>query len=304
MGADVRVAFIGLGNMGGPMARHVVEAGFHTIVTDLDPNKVAALVAVGADAGADAVAAVTDADIVMTSLPGPAQVRAVGDLIVPAMRSGSTWIDLSTNDLECAGHLQQLATTHGVAVLDAPVTGGAEGAEAGTLTVLVGGEQAAYERCLPVLRSIGERIDLLGPHGAGYVAKIAQVMLCYLHSVCLTEALTLGVKGGIAPATMLDIVRNSTGRSYVADRYGPELLDGGYDDTFALGLAAKDLRLALGLADHVGATLRFTTGVSDMYAAAESEFGFDAPHLMAMRMIERDNGLVLHEYRTDDGDTS
>ena len=86
---------------------------------------------------------------------------------------------------------------------------------------------------------------------------------------------------------MLDIIQHSTGRSYVADRYGPELLNGGYDDTFDLGLAAKDLRLALGLAEQVGANLSFTTDVARLYDAAEAEFGFDAPHLMAMQLIER-----------------
>ncbi len=232
-------------------------------------------------------------------LPGPAQVRAVGEAILPVMTPGSVWIDLSTNDLDCARHIAALAATHGVDILDAPVTGGAEGAEAGTLTVLVGGDPAVHERCRPVLSAIGERIDLIGPHGAGYVAKIAQVMLCYLNSVCLTEALVLGVKGGVDPAAMLDIVRNSTGRSYVADRYGPELLNGGYDDTFDLGLASKDLRLAMGLAADVGADLAFTASVSQFYEAAEAEFGFGAPHLMAMRSIENRNDLVLHRANGD-----
>ncbi len=290
----MRIAFIGLGNMGGPIARNVVTAGFDTVVCDLDPDKVAALVAGGAVAARGPAAAAADADIVLTSLPGPAQIRTVGDDIFPAMRQRAIWADLSTNDLDCAHHLATTAARYGIDVLDAPVSGGAEGAEAGTLTVMVGGERGVYERCLPVLRAIGVNIDLLGPHGAGYVAKIAQVMLCYLNSVCLTEALILGVKGGVEPAKMLDIIRNSTGRSYVADRYGPELLNGGYDDTFDLGLAAKDLRLALALADTVGADLRFTAEVSDLYALAEAEFGFDAPHLMAMRAIERNNDLVLH----------
>lgn len=293
--SELRLAFIGLGNMGAPMARNLLGAGFDVTVTDLDPAKVDALVAHGATGAVDAPAAAGRADVVLTSLPGPAQVRVIGDLIVPAMRAGDTWIDLSTNDLDCAHHLACLASIHGIDLLDAPVTGGAEGAEAGTLSVLIGGEAAAHARCLPVFAAIGDRYDLLGPQGAGYVAKISQVMLCYLNSVCLTEALLLGAKGGVDPAKMLDIIQHSTGRSYVADRYGPELLNGGYDDTFDLGLAAKDLRLALGLADQVGANLSFTTDVARLYDAAEHEFGFDAPHLTAMQMIERTNELHLHE---------
>ncbi len=141
---------------------------------------------------------------------------------------------------------------------------------------------------------IGGRIEHLGRHGAGYVAKISQVMLCYLNSVCLTEALMLGVKGGVEPAKMLDIIQNSTGRSYVADRYGPEILNGGYDDTFDLGLAVKDLRLGLSLAGSAGAHLPFTDQVTKLYVEAEEQFGFSAPHLIAMQLIERDNDLILH----------
>ncbi len=295
----MQIAFIGLGNMGGPMARNIVAAGFDTIVTDLDDAKVASAVAVGATAAPDATAAVAEADVVLTSLPGPTQVLAVGQQIVPAMTPGATWIDLSTNDLTCAEQVAALAAAHGVSVLDAPVSGGVEGAEAGTLSVLVGGDAGTHARCLPVFEAIGRRHDLLGPHGAGYVAKIAQVMLCYLNSVCLTEALILGAKGGVAPDKMLDIIRHSTGRSYVADRYGPEILNGGYDDTFDLTLAAKDLRLAMELAGDVDAKLAFTAEVTGFYARAESEFGAGAPHLMAMRAIENLNGLVLHEVATD-----
>ena len=290
-----QLTFIGLGNMGAPMVRNLIAGGYDVVVADLDDTKVGDLVRCGATGARHAVDAVAGRDVVLTSLPGPAQVRAVAEQIVPAMRRGATWIELSTNDLDCARHVQQLCRRHHVDVLDAPVTGGVEGAAAGTLSVLVGGDREVHARCLPIFDTIGERFELVGPHGAGYVAKIAQVMLCYLNSVSLTEALMLGVKGGVDPVKMLDIVRRSTGRSYVADRYGPELLNGGYDDTFDLGLAAKDLRLALGLAEEVGATLPFTAAVGRLYDAAAAEFGFGAPHLMAMQRIERDNALVLHE---------
>ena len=293
--SDLKLAFIGLGNMGGPMARNLLAAGFDLTVADLDRNKVDALVEIGARSAADAVAAVAGADVVLTSLPGPTHVRAIGNQIVPAMRAGAVWVELSTNDLDCAHHLAQLADSHDIALLDAPVTGGAEGAEAGTLNLLVGGSAEVHERCVPVFTAIGDRYDLLGPAGAGYVAKISQVMLCYLNSVCLTEALLLGAKGGVDPAKMLDVIQNSTGRSYVADRYGPELLNGQYDTSFDLGLASKDLRLALQLAEQVGATLAFTADVGQLYERAEAEFGFDAPHLMAMQLIENENAPTLYQ---------
>ena len=281
--------------MGGPMARNLLTAGFDVTLTDLDPAKIDPLVALGATAAVDALTAVADVDVVLTSLPGPPQVRAVGEQIIPAMKHGATWIELSTNDLSCCRSINDLAAQHGVHVLDAPVTGGAEGAEAGSLSLLVGGDSATHARCTPIFEALGDRYELLGNSGAGYVAKISQVMLCYLNSVCLTEALVLGVKGGVDPKKMLEIVQHSTGHSYVADRYGPELLNGGYDGTFDLGLAAKDLRLALGLAEHVGADLAFTADVGRLYDAAESQFGFHAPHLIAMRRIEDANALTLQE---------
>lgn len=294
----MKIGFIGLGNMGQHMSTHVVAAGHEVMVADLDPAKVQTLVDAGATAADSAVDAARDAEIVFTSLPGPKQVREVGLDIIAVMNAGAVWVDLSTNDVTCAREIAAAAEAAGVSILDAPVTGGAEGAEAGTLTVLVGGDAATYERCLPVLQCIGDRVDLLGPHGAGYVAKIAQVSLCYLHSVCLTEALLLGVKGGVDPAKMLDIIRSSTGRSYVADLYGPEILNGGYDDTFALELAAKDLRLAMELAGDVGAVLPFMGDVSSFYDRAVANYGADAPHLIAVQNIERLNDLILHEVST------
>lgn len=294
-----RVGVIGLGNMGAPIARNVIAAGFDTTVFDVNVGRTVEVASAGARAATDVRDAVAGADLVLTSLPGPAQVREVGAEMVPAMRRGSIWADLSTNDLACGRHVAELAAQHGVDVLDAPVTGGVEGAAAGTLVVLVGGEAAAHERCAPVFGAIGRRFDLLGPHGAGYVAKIAQVMLCYLNSVCLAEALVLGVKGGVHPAMMLGIIRESTGRSYVADQYGPEILSGGYDPTFDLALAAKDLHLAMQLAEDVGADLPFTGSVRDLYDAAELEFGARAPHLVAVRMIENANDMILHRHRPE-----
>ncbi len=299
MGETTRVLFVGLGNMGGPMARNVLSAGFDVTVFDLDSARSAELVAAGAIEATSIAAVGAEMDVVMTSLPGPPQVEAVGAELLAAMRPDTIWIDLSTNDLDCARRLQIAAAAAEVHLLDAPVTGGAEGAEAGTLNVLVGGKTDVYERAQPVLDAIGERHVLLGSHGAGYVAKIASVSLCYLHSVCLTEAMLLGVKGGVDPQGMLDVIRHSTGRSYVADRYGPEILNGGYDDTFALALAVKDLRLASEMASTVEAVLPFTERVLEQYRSSLGTFGDDAPHLIAMQTIERENNLIFHEHTAD-----
>jgi 3-hydroxyisobutyrate dehydrogenase-like beta-hydroxyacid dehydrogenase len=292
----MKIAFIGLGNMGGPMAANVVKAGFDLSVHDVDRSKSLALVEAGAHWAESIEAAVSQADVVMTSLPTPAiikQVAGAADGLIANMRQGAIWIELSTNNLEVWREVRELAAEKQIRTLDAPITGGAEGAAVGTLTVLVGGDQQTFELCQPIFNAIGKRIEYLGDAGAGYVAKISQVVLCYLHSVALSEALMLGVKGGVPADKMLAVIQNSTGRSYVADRYGPSILNGDYDPTFELGLALKDMRLTLELAGQVSAELPMCEQVEKVYAQAVEEFGGKAPHLMAVKLLEQANDKPL-----------
>ncbi|MER8458383.1 NAD(P)-dependent oxidoreductase [Mesorhizobium sp. M1300] len=299
----MRIAFIGLGNMGGPMASNLARAGYELALFDLDSNKVDAVRSTGVTAGNQAMTtattaaeAVSGADIVFTSLPNPKIIEAValGEKgIVAALPKGALWIDLSTNNLECERRIRAAAEARGIDFLDAPISGGIEGAAAGTLMIMVGGDAQVFARCKPVLDKIGNRVMHLGPHGAGYVAKIAQVVLCYLNSVALSEALMLGVKGGVPADTMLGIIQGSTGASYVANRYGPAILDGSYDPGFALGLAHKDMALTLELAASVGATLPMCEQVEGVYKKAVDKYGFDQNHLMAVKLLEEQNGTFL-----------
>jgi 3-hydroxyisobutyrate dehydrogenase-like beta-hydroxyacid dehydrogenase len=293
----MKIGFIGLGVMGNPMAQNLQRSGQHQLtVFDIDVERCAELGRLGAHCADSVGEAVEQAEVVMTSLPGPRQVEAVGlgdEGLLARMQAGSVWIDLSTNDLPVAAKIRQAAQAAGIDILDAPVSGGDEGARAGNLTILVGGEPKVFERYRAVLDIIGERIDLLGPHGAGYAAKIAQVVLCYLHSLALSEALMLGVKGGVAPRQMLDIIQNSTGRSYVADRYGPPILNGDYDPSFTVGLAHKDMKLAGEMAHSLGIHLPLCELTTATYARAVEAYGFDANHLQAVRLLEEDNDTFL-----------
>ncbi len=294
------LAVIGLGNIGGGVARNLVAAGHAVTVVDLDADKVAALVALGATAAASPTEAAASADVVVTSLPGPKQIAAVGADIVPAMRPAATWIEMSTNDLDTARMLADQCATVGVHLIDAPVSGGPEGAAAGTLSIFVGGDDDAVADVLPLLHDIGSKVDHLGPTGAGIVAKIAQVTLCYTQTVTLIEALLLGVKGGVAPGKMLELIQNSAGTSYCATAYGPEILAGTYDASFPLSHAAKDMRLAMEMAVTMGVELPFTRDVAALYAEAEATFGSDAAHCLAAQLIERKNNLLLHEHKQGD----
>lgn len=293
----MNIGFIGLGVMGNPMAQNLQRGGQHQLsVFDIDPVRCEILCAAGARMAVDVADAVRDADVVMTSLPGPKQIEevALGDNgFVAQMKSAAAWIDLSTNNLAVAEKIRVAAQTFAIDLLDAPVSGGDEGARAGNLTILVGGERAVFERYQPLLKIIGGRVSLLGDHGAGYSAKIAQVVLCYLHSLALSEALMLGVKGGVEPQQMLDIIQNSTGRSYVADRYGPPILKGDYDPSFTVGLAHKDMKLAAEMAASLDIRLPMCDLTTATYARAMETYGFDANHLRAVRLLEEDNNTFL-----------
>lgn len=282
--------------MGNPMAENLVLNGqYEVCVFDVDIGKSDRLVKLGAR-GADSVAhAVAGADLVMTSLPGPHQVAQVAfeQGLFDHIKPGSAWIDFSTNNLAVCRQIVEAADDRDIDYLDAPVSGGDEGARAGRLTVLVGGEEPVFQRFLPVLQVVGENICYLGQHGAGYSAKIAQVVLCYLHSLALSEALMLGIKGGVDHRGMLSIIQHSTGKSYVADRYGPAILSGDYDPSFTVGLAHKDMKLAMDMAENLGIELPMCELAATTYERAIHHFGFDANHLKVVRLLEEDNDTFL-----------
>ena len=282
--------------MGAPTALNIVKAQYSMVVNDLDKDKSTHLLKAGAVWADSAFDAVKGVDIVMTSLPGPKQVEALAigtNNILDNMKKGAIWIDLSTNNLDVMKKMQKQANERNIRIMDAPVSGGTEGAADGSLSIYVGGSAADYDEVKDLLNIIGNDVRHLGENGAGYVAKIAQVILCYLHSVALSEALMLGVKGGVNAGDMLDIIKNSTGRSYVSNRYGTAILDGTYDPGFTLGLAHKDMGLALNLAKSMGANLPLCEQVEDIYARAVQKYGFDRNHLMAVKLLEDDNGKDL-----------
>ncbi len=287
----MKIAFFGVGNMGNPMAANLIRCGkFDVSVFDLDKAKAEDLISLGGTWITDTGANIAAADVILTSLPGPIQIKAFGENeIFPNAKSGATWIDLSTNNLA----MLEMANAKDISFLDSPVSGGDEGARAGTLSMYVGGDKAVFEKHSRIFEVLGEKIKHLGKSGTGYAAKISQVVLCYLHSVALSEALMLGVKAGIAADEMLEIVQNSTGRSYVANRYGPCILNGDYDPSFELGLALKDMRLTMELAETLGITLPMSQLVTETYAKAVDKYGAESPHVIAVKLLEESNNTYL-----------
>jgi len=251
----MHIGFIGLGNMGAPMARNLLKAGHRLTVFDLSQAAVAGLVEAGAKAAASpAAVARTDAELVITMLPASAHVKGVylgEDGLLAHVRPGVLLIDSSTIDPLSAREVAAAARAHDNPMLDAPVSGGTGGAAAGTLTFMVGGEAADFDRAQPVLAAMGRNIVHCGGAGNGQVAKVANNMLLGISMIGVAEAMSLGVALGMDPQVLAGILNTSSGRCWSSDTYNPfpGVMDNvpasrGYTGGFGTDLMLKDLGLA------------------------------------------------------------
>ena len=251
----MHIGFLGLGHMGAPMARNLLKAGHRLTVFDPLPASVAALVEAGAQA-ADSAAAVARAGVeaIVTMLPAAAHVKAVylgDDGLLAHVRPGVLLIDSSTIDPHSAREVATAAVRRGNPMLDAPVSGGTGGAAAGTLTFMVGGEDADFDRAQPLLACMGRNIVHCGGHGNGQAAKVANNMLLGISMIGVAEAMSLGVALGVDPQVLAGIINTSSGRCWSSDTYNPYpgVMDNvpaarGYAGGFGTDLMLKDLGLA------------------------------------------------------------
>ena len=249
-----QIAFIGLGHMGLPMARNLLNAGHTLSVFDLVASAVNELAAQGARAASSAADAVSAAEVVISMLPASRHVEGLylGDAgLLSVIAPGSLVLECSTIAPEAARKVHQAAAARGIALLDAPVSGGTAGAAAGTLTFMVGGDAATLERARPILANMGKNIFHAGPAGAGQVAKVCNNQLLAVHMIGTAEAMALGVANGLDPATLAEIMRQSSGGNWSLEKYNPwpgvmpnAPASKDYRDGFAAELMAKDLGLA------------------------------------------------------------
>jgi 3-hydroxyisobutyrate dehydrogenase len=246
----MNIAFIGLGLMGAPMAANLARAGHALSVQDLRRVQIA-----GAQWSENPA---KDAEIIFTSLPGPKEVEAAATGILAAAKPGAAWFDLSTNSPDVVRRLHGQCTARGVQLLDAPVSGGPQGARSGKLALWVGGDEPTYTRCLPVLKALADEPFYVGPIGAGSVAKLVHNVSSFMVQTALAEAFTLGVKAGVEPLALFRAIRQgASGRARTFDRLAEKFLPGSYDPAgFALRLAHKDVTLALELAKANGVPMR------------------------------------------------
>ena len=297
-----RVAFIGLGHMGGHMCRNVIAAGFGVTAYDLDSVALARAAADGARPAESVADCVRDAEILLTSLPGPPQVEAVlcgagGDeSAIAAMAPGSIVVDMSTSSLEVGRRARAAATAAGIRLLDAPVAGQTIGAEAGTLAIYVGGEPETFARALPVLEAMGDpqRIFLLGRGGCGYAVKLLLNLTWFIQAVATAEALTIGVKAGVDLSSLHTALVASPANSVFLERDVLPLLErGDYDEGFTMELVTKDLGLAIDLARDVGVPVELSSLVEQIHRRARAVYGDDAGEMSAVRLYEDLAGTEL-----------
>lgn len=271
-----RIAFIGLGNMGGPMAHNLLKAGHSLSVFDLSQVAIKTLADAGASVAVSAKDAVSNAEIVISMLPASRHVEALylGEAgILAHIGQGTLIIECSTIAAQSAITVAKAATARGLAMLDAPVSGGTGGAIAGTLTFIVGGEVDVLERARPVLGAMGKNIFHAGSYGAGQTAKICNNMLLGILMAGTAEALALGMANGLDPHVLSDIMSKSSGRNWALELYNPipGVMDNvpasrGYSGGFGVDLMLKDLGLATETALGAQASIPLGELARNLYA--------------------------------------
>ncbi|MDT5069678.1 MAG: 3-hydroxyisobutyrate dehydrogenase [Mycobacterium sp.] len=267
------VAFLGLGNMGGPMAANLVTAGHTVRGFDLVPTLRAAAEDKGAkvfDSGTDAVA---DADVVITSLPNGAIVKACYAEVLPAAKPGALFIDTSTISVDDARAINAQAVEHGFAQLDAPVSGGVKGATAGTLAFMVGGDDAAVERARPVLEPMAGKIIHCGASGTGQSAKLCNNMVLAVQQIAIGEAFVLAEKLGLSAQSLFDVITGATGNCWSVHTNCPvpgpvptSPANNDFKPGFATALMNKDLGLAMDAVNSSGSSAPLGSHAAEIYA--------------------------------------
>jgi 3-hydroxyisobutyrate dehydrogenase len=271
------IAFIGLGNMGGPMAANLVKAGHKVTAFDLVAASRDQAKSDGAAVAESSVAAVKGADVVITMLPAGKHVMSVWTDVIPSMKEGALIIDCSTIDVESAKQAHALAAKHGMASVDAPVSGGTVGAKGATLTFMCGGEEKAFAAAKPVLENMGKKLVHCGSAGAGQAAKICNNMMLAISMIGVGEAFVLAEKLGLSHQALFDVASTSSGQCWALTSYCPvpgpvpaSPANNSYKPGFASNLMVKDLTLAQDAAKASGAATPLGKHAQEIYKAFDA----------------------------------
>jgi 3-hydroxyisobutyrate dehydrogenase len=288
--------FIGIGNMGRPMAVNLARHGYVLSVNDARPGLPDELAALGARWTDTPASAAANADIVLLSLPGPPQVREVllGERgVLHAMRAGSVLIDTSTSSVDLAREIAAVASARGVDYLEAPVTNAIDGAAEGRLSIFVGADADAFARWRSVLDVLGNRVLHVGPHGNGATVKLLTNLMWFVNAAAIGEALMLGAKAGVPLDVVREALMHSAGSSWVVEHDIPSIFAGHYDPSFSLALCCKDLSLVNQIAEQQGYALTMGRHAQAVFERARQVYGDDAAELHVVKLLEQQVGLYL-----------
>jgi 3-hydroxyisobutyrate dehydrogenase len=266
----VKIGFIGLGRMGTGMALNLRKAGYEVVVHDARSESAGPHVDAGSTWAASAAEIGRIADVVFTSVPGPQEMQQVADELFPVMRPGTVWFDLTTNSAAVLRAVGERFAAKGIALLDAPVSGGPSGAASRKLAVYVGGDREVYDRHKSLLDAIGDEVMYVGTLGTGTAAKLAHNCSSFALRVMLAEVFSMGVKAGVEPGALWHAMRTGgQGRSRTYDRLADKYLVDNYEPaSFTVNLALKDLGLGLELGQELGVPMKFIQATWDSFDAA------------------------------------
>ncbi len=291
-----KVGFIGVGHMGGPMAMNLVKKDFAVVVYDVDPDKIAPYEALGATrAGSPAeVASQVDRTISMVATTAQAEsVIAGDDGVIQGASAGHIVISASTIDPFAAQRLHDQLGAQGIAMLDAPVSGGTVRSASGELSIMVGGDPAVFESCRDMFEAMGTNIFYIGPVGQGLAMKLVNNMLVQTHLVSICEALVMGVKAGLDPQRIYDVVRVSTGNSYGFETRVPRILDRDFEPGGSVDISYKDQELETAFAKELGVPI-LTANLSQQVFQMARAAGLGAEdHGALIKVLEKMAGVEV-----------
>ena len=278
--------YIGLGNLGAACAGCLLRAGFEVTVFDLNPDLAAGLLAKGARLAPSAATLAGQVDHVITCLPSPRVSEIVLRDILPHMKSGTQWLEMSTLGRDDVLRLAEVARAGGVRMMELPVTGGVHLAAQGKITMLAGGDGDMFDLHRPAMAAMGDRIFHMGPLGSASIIKVITNMLAFIHLKATSEALMLAKRGGLDLAQAHAAIAASSGNSFVHETEGALILNGSYDIAFNIDLALKDLGFALGFGREFGVPLEMAAITEQTYIAARAAYGGEAQSPMIAKLLE------------------
>lgn len=290
------VGFIGLGNVGGKLSGSLQRNGFDLVVRDLDRDIAQPFIDNGAVWADSPKELAEKSDLIITCLPSPAAVSAVmeaDDGVIAGLAPGKLWLEMSTTDESEVRRMAELVKAKGATPMDGPVSGGCHRAATGNIAIFVGAEREAFDRALPVLKSMGRRILHVGPLGSASILKVVTNYLASVHLAALGEALTVAKKAGMDMNTTYEAIRISSGNSFVHETESQVIMNGSYNINFTMDLVIKDMSLFDELARREEVPLEISPLVLDIFKDADQKFGSRAWSSMVVKRLEDACGVDL-----------